>query len=84
MLSADFFSKSTFLEKFFLEYLQSVKQLGSRSGLTFCLIRVQNVCKFYQQTTLVGKELINHIILATVIVMWESVKKHAFLFRDQA
>ena len=34
LLSADFF-KIPFFEKFFQEYLQSVKQFGSRSGLTF-------------------------------------------------
>ena len=60
------------------------------------LIWVQTVCKFLSTDdtsrqrvnkialTQVGKELINHIILVTVIVMWESVKKHAFLFCDQA
>ena len=33
--SVDFF-KINFFEKFFQEYLQSVKQFGSRSGLTSC------------------------------------------------
>ena len=33
-----FFSKSTFFEKFFQKYQQSVKQFGSRSGPTFCRV----------------------------------------------
>ena len=50
--------KSTFLEKFFQEYHQSVKQFGSRSGPT-CQARSGSklFCKSYKQTTLVGKEL---------------------------
>ena len=47
-----------FIEKFFREYHQSVKQFGSRSGPTFCPNWVQTVCKGYQQKTLVGEELI--------------------------
>ena len=35
-LSSDFSSKINFFEKFFQEYHQSVKQLGSSSGQTFC------------------------------------------------
>ena len=33
---ADFFLEITFFPKFFQEHYQSVKQFGSRSGLTFC------------------------------------------------
>ena len=49
-----FFSKSTFWKNSF-----SVKQIGSRSGPTKMsgLIWVRTVCKSYQQTALVGKEL---------------------------
>ena len=54
--SADFF-KINFFEKVFQEYHQSVKQLGSSSGLTFVgLIWLQTVCKSYQQTAPVGKK----------------------------
>ena len=43
--------------KKFLEYHQSDKQFGSRSGPTSGLITDQTVRKGYQQTTLVGIEL---------------------------
>ena len=49
---ADFF-QNHFFKKFFQEYHQSVKQFGSRSGLTFWmsgLIWVQTVFKSYEQT----------------------------------
>ena len=36
LYTAVFFSKSTFKKKSFQENYQSVKQFGSRSGLTFC------------------------------------------------
>ena len=46
------------------KFHQGVKQIGSRSNPTFYilgymlgLIWVQTVCKGYQQTTLIGKEL---------------------------
>ena len=46
LLSADFFPKYSF-QKFFQEYHQSVKHVGSRSGLTFWLnlISVQILMK---------------------------------------
>ena len=55
------FFKTNVFKRFFQEHYQSVKQFGSRSGMTFCpvLIWVQTVCKGNQQTTLVGKELIS-------------------------
>ena len=58
-----FFFKINFLEKIFQEYRQSFKQIGSRSGATFCrgLIWVQTFCECYQQTTLVAKELTCYI-----------------------
>ena len=57
LMSADFF-KINFFEKFFQEYHQNVKQIGSRSGPMFVgPDLVQTVCKSYQQTTLVGIEL---------------------------
>ena len=53
-LSSADFSKINFYEKCSHEYHQSVKQFGSRSGLTFFwgLIWIQTVCKGLQQTTL--------------------------------
>ena len=41
---------------------QSGKQFGFRSGPTFCWpdLEIQTVCKCYQQSTLVGKELKSH------------------------
>ena len=54
--SADFFLKINVLKNFFQEYHQNVKQFGPLSGL----IWVQTVCKGYQQTALVDKELIKH------------------------
>ena len=61
-----FFSKLTFL-KIFSERYQSVRQFGSKSGLTdrtyvlSVLIWVQTVCKGYQQMTKVAasKEVVN-------------------------
>ena len=52
------FSKSFFF-KFFQDYCQSVKKFGSRSGRAFCQARSgsKTVCKGFQQTTLIGKEL---------------------------
>ena len=47
------FSKINFFEKIFKEYHQSVKQIGSRSDLTFC---VGTVCNCYQQTKPEGKK----------------------------
>ena len=46
------------VEFFFSKYHQGVKQLGSRSGPTFCRAcsGFKQVCKGYQQTTLVAKE----------------------------
>ena len=51
--SVDFVFKLTFSKKVFQEQHQSVKQFGSRSGLTFFsgLIWVQTVCRGYQQMT---------------------------------
>ena len=52
--SADFFSKSNFLNNFFQEYHQKVKQFED------VLIRVQTICKGYQKTgTLAGEKSIN-------------------------
>ena len=34
--NVSFFSKSTFFEKYCQDYHQCVKQIGSRSGPTFC------------------------------------------------
>ena len=50
------FFKFNFFEFFFEEYHQC-QQVGFRSGPTFSLglIRVQTICKGYQQTTLVGR-----------------------------
>ena len=51
--------KITFFEKFFQKFYRSVKQIGFRSGPTFCkmsgLIWIQTVCRGYQQAPLVGK-----------------------------
>ena len=56
------FEKINFYENFFQEYSQSVKQFGSRSArLVSGLIWVQTVCKGYQQTALVGKDIIGCI-----------------------
>ena len=54
-----FFFKINIFEKFFQEYYLSVKQIGPRSGpdILSGLNWVQSVCKVYEQTTLVGKEL---------------------------
>ena len=54
MLSADFFKIKNF-QNYFQEYDQSVNQIMPNilSG-TIC---VQIVCKYYQQTTIAGKEL---------------------------
>ena len=54
-----FVFKINFLEKIFQEYHQSVKQIWIqiRRGILSGLIRVETVCKGYQQTTPVGKEL---------------------------
>ena len=53
-----------FFEKFFQEYHLSVKQIGSRSGLTkmLDLIWFQSVSKDYEQTTLVGNKLTRIIL----------------------
>ena len=56
LLSADFFSKSTFLETFFQEYCPTV-WIQIRHDILLGLIWVQIVCKGYPQRTLVGKEL---------------------------
>ena len=50
------FFKINFFEGFFQEYHQSVQQIGSRSGLTFCQA-CQSVCKHYEQKTQLGNEL---------------------------
>ena len=50
-------------------YHLSVKQIGSKSGLTYCLIWVKTVCKGYQQTTLGGKAL------RKIHVYWEDYKR---------
>ena len=60
---ACFFFKIIFLEKFFQEYHQSVKQFGPPSGR---LIWVKIVCKGYQQTILLeikgaGTQLLAHL-----------------------
>ena len=49
------FLKINFFKNFFQEYHQSIKQFGSRSGLTFCQAwpGSKTVCKCYQQTALV-------------------------------
>ena len=62
LLSAVLFSKSTFFEKIFQEYHQSVMQAvwsPIRPNVMSGLILFQTVCKSYQQTTLVDKELMN-------------------------
>ena len=51
--SADFLKIVFFSKKILQEYYHSEKQFGSRSALIFA----QTVCKGYQQTTLVGKEM---------------------------
>ena len=52
------FTSPDFFEKLFQKYHQSLKQIGSRSGLTFNgLIWVQSVCKGYKQMALEDKEL---------------------------
>ena len=55
--SADFFSKSTFLKKFFQEYHQC-QTVWSQiwPNILLGLIWVQTVCKGYEQTTLVSKK----------------------------
>ena len=45
------------------EYHLSVKQIGSRSGL----ILVQFVCKCYEQTMLVGSELIHYYLSCSLL-----------------
>ena len=47
LLSADFFSKSTFSKNYFRNAISSVKQIVPKS----VLIWVQTVCKSYQRTT---------------------------------
>ena len=46
-----------FSKNYFRDYIPSVKQLRSRSGLMFCwgLIWIQTVCNGHQQTALAGR-----------------------------
>ena len=53
--SAVFFFNINFFERFFQEYHQSVKQFGARSVRVWYWVQI--VCKGYQQTTKVDKEL---------------------------
>ena len=80
MLSPDgFYSfKSNIFKKFFLEYYQSVKQFGSRSGLTFCRSWFgpklsAKVISIRHKTSNPGRSHtfveINHEIISTVILL---------------
>ena len=56
--SAEFFSKSTFSKNSPRNTIRVSNSLDPDQGRVFLgLISVQNVCKSYQQTTLVGKQL---------------------------
>ena len=55
LASADIFQNQLFSK--ILSGIPSVKQFGSRPDILSGLIWVQTVCKGYQQTTLVSKEL---------------------------
>ena len=65
-LSSTNLFKINFLEKLFQEYIQIVKQFGSRSGPTLPDLG-PNSLQRYQQTTLVGNELKQVLIQSCVI-----------------
>ena len=60
LLSTVFFSKSTFSKNSFRNTIRESNSLDPDQARQFGLIWVQIVCKGYQQTTLVGKELNMH------------------------
>ena len=70
--SADFFFKINFFEKFY-----------RNTDVSSVLIWFQTVCKGYQQTTLVGKELIHNVMIEILFLSDSTLVLESFQFQKQ-